>query len=278
MSTSPHPQANAKVAVMGAAGRMGRMITQVVLDDENLTLVGATTIAGCEFHGTDVGLLIAESPHAVGVALTSDTKSAIENADVIIDFTATGATLNHLSLCAELGVNAVVGTTGFTPEQEQQIADYAQKTGIVFAPNYSIGVNILLSLCEQVASMLPAEDFDIEVLEMHHKHKVDAPSGTALGLGRATAQGRGVDHEDVKQTVRSGITGARPQGEIGYATLRGGSVIGDHTVMFVSDEERIEIGHKAVNRALFAKGAVRAAKWVVTQPTKLYSMKDVIGL
>ena len=267
-----------KIAVMGAAGRMGRMITQVVLNDDNLQLVGATTVADCPFNGTDAGLLVAGSPREIGITVTSDTKSAIEPADVIIDFTATSATLNHLSLCAELGVNAVVGTTGFTPDEEQKIADYAQKTGIVFAPNYSVGVNILLSLCEQVASMLPAEDFDIEVLEMHHKHKVDAPSGTALGLGRATAQGRGVDHETVKQAVRDGITGARPQGEIGYATLRGGSVIGDHTVMFVSDEERIELGHKAVNRDLFAKGAVRAAKWVVSQPDKLYSMKDVIGL
>ena len=267
-----------KVAVMGAAGRMGRMLTQLVINDDSLQLVGATTLPDCEFHGTDAGLLIAGNPHETGVMLTSDTKSALADADVSIDFTVTGATLNNLSLCADMGVKAVVGTTGFTPDEEQQIANYAQKNGIVFAPNYSIGVNILLSLCEQVAGMLPAEDFDIEVLEMHHKHKIDAPSGTALGLGRATAQGRGVAHEAVKQTVRSGVTGARPQGEIGYATLRGGSVIGDHTVMFVSDEERIEIGHKAVNRDLFAKGAIRAAKWVVSQPNQLYSMKDVIGL
>ena len=267
-----------KIAVMGAGGRMGRMITQVLINDSTVELVAGTTIPDCSLLGTDLGLVVAENPKPLGIAMTDDTESAIAKADVIIDFTAVGATLNHLSLCAKHNTHAVIGTTGFTPEQEQTIADYAQKKACVLAPNYSVGVNILLSLCEQVAGLLPDDEFDIEVLEMHHKHKVDAPSGTALGLGRATALGRGVDHEKVKQTVRDGITGERPQGEIGYATLRGGSVIGDHTVMFASDDERIEITHKAVNRALFAKGAVRAAKWLPARPVGLYDMKDVIGL
>ena len=267
-----------KVAVMGAAGRMGRMITQVVLQDDKCQLVGATVSPNSEFNGTDAGLLIASAPTAVGVIATSDTQSALKDADLIIDFTTPEATLNHLSLCAELGVKAIVGTSGFSLDDEKQIANYAEKTGIVLAPNYSVGVNILMALCEQVAGMLPAEDFDVEILEMYHKHKAEAPSGTGLGLGRAIARGRGVDHEDVKQTVRDGVTGARPQGQIGYATMRGGAVIGDHMVSFVSDEERIELGHKAVNRDLFAKGALKAAKWIVTQPNKLYSMKDVLGL
>lgn len=267
-----------KIAVMGAGGRMGRMITQVLMQDDAIDLVAGTTIPHCPLLGTDLGLVVAENPTSLGIPITDNASDAITQADVIIDFTAVGATLNHLALCEQHGTKAVIGTTGFTPQQEQTIADYATKNGCIFAPNYSVGVNILLSLCEQVAGLLPADEFDIEILEMHHKHKVDAPSGTALGLGRATALGRGVDHEHVKKTVRSGITGARPQGEIGYATLRGGSVIGDHTVMFACDDERIEISHKAVNRALFAKGAVRAAKWLSTQPNGLYDMKDVIGL
>lgn len=267
-----------KLAIMGAGGRMGRMITQVAMADDTVQIVAGTTMAGDPIVGTDMGLLVAENPTPLNIMVTDNAESAIEQADVIIDFTAPNATLNHLSLCEKYTTHAIIGTTGFTSEQEQQITAYAQKTAHVFAPNYSVGVTILRSLCEQMGALLPAEDFDVEISEMHHKFKVDAPSGTALGLGKSVAQGRGVDHDTVKQAVRDGITGERPTGEIGYATLRGGSVIGDHTVMFASQGERLELTHRATDRTLFANGAVRAGKWVVAQSAGLYDMKHVIGI
>jgi 4-hydroxy-tetrahydrodipicolinate reductase len=196
---------------------------------------------------------------------------------VVIDFTSPQATVRHARLAASHGVALVVGTTGLGPADFEVLKSAAQSVAVVQAANMSVGVNLLLGLTRQVASIL-ADAYDIEIVEMHHRHKVDAPSGTALALGRAAADGRGVDLDAVSQRVRDGIIGARRQGDIGFAALRGGDVVGEHTVIFAGDGERIELSHKATSRAVFALGAIRAALWTVGQPPGLYSMRQVLGL
>jgi len=195
----------------------------------------------------------------------------------VIDFTSPVATVNHAKLAARHGTTLIVGTTGMLPDDIAQLQDSAQETTIIQAPNMSLGVNLAFAMTEKVAAMLP-DDWDIEIIEMHHKHKVDAPSGTALGLGRAAAKGRGVDLDDVAETVRDGVTGARTQGNIGFATLRGGDVVGDHTVIFAIEGERFELTHKASSRVIFARGAVQAALWSADKKTGFYDMQDVLGL
>jgi 4-hydroxy-tetrahydrodipicolinate reductase len=195
----------------------------------------------------------------------------------VIDFTAPAATLAHADLAAKFGTALIVGTTGLPASAKAKLKTSAKKTVIVQAPNMSTGVNVLLALTEKLAGVL-ADDYDIEIVEMHHRHKVDAPSGTALGLGEAAAKGRGVALEKVARRSRDGQVGARPKGEIGFATLRGGDVVGDHTVIFAADGERIEITHKASSREVFARGAVRAAMWAKKKKAGLYSMRDVLGL
>ena len=197
--------------------------------------------------------------------------------DVVIDFTIPAATLAHAKLAAEHGTAMVIGTTGLSEADMAEIAAAAENTAIVHAGNMSLGVNLLVVVAEQVAAAL-GSDYDIEVLEMHHKHKIDAPSGTALMLGKAAAQGRGVDHGDAAVMSREGETGARPEGAIGYATLRGGDVIGDHSVIFAGPGERIELTHKAGDRRLFGAGAIRAALWTEGKAPGLYTMRDVLGL
>ena len=264
-----------KIAIVGAAGRMGRMLIGAVLAAEGAQLAGGTEAAGHPDMGRDLGALIGVD--AAGVALSSDPCALFEIADAVIDFTVPTATAAHAALAAQNGTALIIGTTGLDTAQQGAVDAAGQKAVIVQAANYSVGVNVLLGLVEKAAEILP-DVYDIEVLDMHHHHKVDAPSGTALALGHAAAAGRGVVLDDVACKARDGIVGARPRGEIGFATLRGGDVVGDHTVMFAGSGERVEIAHKASSREVFANGAVRAALWGCTQQPGLYSMKDVLGL
>ncbi len=201
-----------------------------------------------------------------------------EKADVVIDFTAPAATLEYVRLAAQHRTALIIGTTGLTKDQEQEIKKAAEHTKILYAANMSIGVNLLLALVEQAAARLDEHLFDLEIVETHHKHKIDAPSGTALALGKAAAKGRHVDFESKKVEARYGITGGRSVGSIGFATMRGGAVVGEHTVRFIGDSEHIELSHKAQDRALFVKGALKTAPWLVKQPNGLYSMRDFLGL
>src|SRR5471032_2199303 len=256
-----------KIAIAGAAGRMGRMLVREIARTEGSSLAGALEHAGSNMIGTETG----------GVKIVSDAAAAIAAANVLIDFTVPAATVAHAQVCADKGVSMVIGTTGLDPEQTKAIHEAARKVPILWAANMSLGVNILLALVEKTASMLdPA--YDIEVLEMHHRHKIDAPSGTALALGRAAAAGRQVRLEDVWRKSRDGHTGARPAGEIGFATLRGGEEVGVHTVMFAAAGERLELSHRAFSRETYAAGAVRAALWLQGKKPGLYDMKDVLGL
>jgi len=222
-----------------------------------------------------LGTLVGAKP--VGVAVTTDAKALFAASDAVIDFTVPTATKMHADLAAATGRALIIGTTGLGDDVRAAIAAATKKAVVVQAPNMSVGVNVLLALTEKLAATLGPE-YDIDILEMHHRHKVDAPSGTALGLGEAAARGRNVALKDVARASREGQVGARPVGEIGFATLRGGDVVGDHTVVFAANGERIEVTHKASSREVFARGAVRAALWAKDRTPGLYSMRDVLGL
>lgn len=264
-----------KIAIVGCAGRMGRMLLSEVVATDGCTLAGGSSLPGSAEIGTDLGLLI--GPSALNITVSDSPDALFAEADAVIDFTAPDATAHHATLAARHNTALVVGTTGLSADHQAKLQDAARTVPVVFAPNMSVGVNLLFALTQKVAATLGVE-YDIEILEMHHRHKVDAPSGTALGLGRAAAAGRGVDLDSVKDVVRDGHTGARKEGAIGFATLRGGDVVGDHTVVFAGEGERIELTHKASSRAIFARGAVRAAQWCDGRPAGLYSMLDVLGL
>jgi 4-hydroxy-tetrahydrodipicolinate reductase len=264
-----------RVGIAGCGGRMGRMLLAEVLETEGARLAAGAEAPRSSAIGRDLGELAGAKP--IGVAATGDAGALFDAADVVIDFTLPEASVVHAELAAARGKALVIGTTGHDKAQGEAIRRAAARAPIVQAANMSVGVNLLLGLVEQVARTLGSE-FDIEVLEMHHRHKIDAPSGTALALGRAAAAGRGVDLDSVAQRVRDGHTGARRPGDIGFATLRGGDVVGDHVVIFAGTGERIELGHKAASRQLFAKGAVRAALWAAGKPPGFYGMKDVLGL
>ncbi len=264
-----------KIGIVGCAGRMGRMLVAEVLAAEGCSLAGGTEHGESPFLGQDVAALAGHEP--AGLAVTDDADALFAAADVIIDFTLPQATIGHGEAAARHGAAWVIGTTGLDGAQQAAVEKAAESTAVVQAANYSVGVNLLLGLTTQVAGILES-DYDIEILEMHHRHKVDAPSGTALALGHAAAEGRGVDLEAVSDKVRDGHTGARTVGDIGFATLRGGDVVGDHSVIFAADGERIALTHKASNRSVFARGAVRAARWSADQKPGLYSMRDVLGL
>lgn len=264
-----------KIAVVGAGGRMGRMLVREAFRNESCHLVAATDRADSDLLGQDAGS-VAGVP-ALGVAVTEDARAAFSAADAVIDFTTPAATVAHAELAAETGAILVSGTTGLGEADQAALEAAAARVPIVWAPNMSLGVNLLMALTEQVARALGPE-YDIEILEMHHRHKVDAPSGTALGLGRAAAAGRGVPLGDVSEHVRHGHTGARADGRIGFAVLRGGDVVGDHTVMFAGAGERLELTHKASSREIFARGAVTACLWARGRAPGLYGMKDVLGL
>jgi 4-hydroxy-tetrahydrodipicolinate reductase len=264
-----------KIGIVGCAGRMGRMLLGAVQATEGCEIAGGTEAPGAEAVGRDVGELIGLAP--LGLAVGADPVELFAKADAVIDFTAPAATVAHAELAAQAKVAHVIGTTGLDAAQEKAIERAALHTAVVKAANMSLGVNLLLALVERVAATLTA-DYDIEVLEMHHRHKVDAPSGTALALGRAAAVGRGVDLDAVAQRVRDGMTGERRRGDIGFATLRGGDVAGEHAVIFAGEGERLELAHKASSREVFARGAVQAALWTRDRGPGLYAMRDVLGL
>ena len=268
--------ADLRMVVMGAQGRMGRALISAIIEADGISLAGAVEREEAESIGMDAGLL-AGLP-AQDVDVTADLEAALEKADGLIDFTAPSATLAFAEIAARMGKIHVIGTTGMTADEEGQLAQIAAKGAVmVKSGNMSLGVNLLGKLVEQAARSLDA-DFDIEVVEMHHKHKVDAPSGTALLLGESAALGRDIDLHENAVMSREGITGARERGSIGFATLRGGSVIGEHTVILAGEGERIELTHKAQDRTVFARGAVKAALWAKGKDTGFYSMMDVLGL
>lgn len=264
-----------KIGVVGCAGRMGRMILRTIQESDGCVIAGGTEPSESALVGRDIGGLIGVDD--LGVTVDCDPLDLFAKADAVIDFTTPDASVKHAELAAQAKVAHVIGTTGLDAEQSAAIERAAHHTAIIHAPNMSLGVNLLTALVEQVAAALDP-DYDIEIVEMHHRHKVDAPSGTALALGQAAAAGRQVALDQVAQKVRDGVIGARRRGDIGFATLRGGDVPGDHTVIFAGDGERIELSHKASNREVFARGAVKAALWARGKGPGLYSMKDVLGL
>lgn len=264
-----------KIAVMGAAGRMGRELVRAIASQPGCAVSGATEAAGSAALGKDVGALAGLEP--IGVMVTSDAARVIGDADAIVDFTSPAASAEFSRLAAKSGTAHIIGTTGFDDKSEAAIAEAAKNIAIVKAGNMSLGVNLLAALTRQVAAAL-GNDFDIEIVEMHHRMKVDAPSGTALMLGEAAAAGRNLSLGERAVRVRDGHTGPRREGDIGFATLRGGSVVGDHTVIFAGEGERIELTHRAADRGIFARGAVKAALWAKGRAPGLYAMTDVLGI
>jgi len=264
-----------RLIVAGAGGRMGRTLVKAIAETKGLALAGAIEGPGSPLLGKDAGELAGTG--ASGVKITSDAAALIDKADGIVDFTIPAATVALAALAAKSGKVHVIGTTGCSAADDTRIADAAKTATIVKSGNMSLGVNLLAALTKRVAKTLDAA-FDIEVLEMHHNQKIDAPSGTALLLGQAAADGRGVDLKTHEVMSRVGHTGARKTGDIGFATLRGGSVVGEHTVMFAGPAERIELTHRAADRVIFARGALHAALWAAKQKPGLYSMLDVLGL
>ena len=267
-----------RIAVAGAGGRMGQALIEATLAASDLALAGALDLPGSAAAGQDAG---ARFGRVTGVAVGSDVDAALAAADVLIDFTRPAGTLAHLAACARHGTAAVVGTTGLSDAQKAELAAFGRAIPIVFAPNMSVGVNVLLRLVETAAQALGPE-FDIEILEMHHRHKVDAPSGTALGLGAAAAAGAGRSLAESAVYAREGVTGERKPGTIGFATLRGGDVVGEHAVIFAGAGERVELAHKATSRQNFATGALRAARYVAERRARrqpgVADMRDVLGL
>lgn len=264
-----------KLAIAGAGGRMGRELARIVHATEGCTLAGGLEAKGSPHVGTDCGELIGAG--RLGVAISDDPAAVLAGVDGIIDFTIPRATLSLVALTAAQKKIHVIGTTGIDAAGDDMIREAAARTTILKTGNFSLGVNLLAALVRKAAAAL-GEDFDIEVLEMHHRMKIDAPSGTALLLGKAAADGREVSLKEKSVRVRDGHTGARNSGDIGFATLRGGSVVGDHTVIFAGNGERLELRHVAESRELFARGAVRAALWAKGRAPGLYSMMDVLGL
>lgn len=264
-----------KIGIVGCAGRMGRMLLKEVLATEGCEVAGGTEREGSPSIGEDLGALAGEAP--LGIAVTADVKALFAAADAVIDFTAPAASVAHAKLAAETGTALVIGTTGLSEADLAAIAESGKSAAIVQSFNMSLGVNLLANLVEKAAAALGPE-FDVEIYEMHHKHKVDAPSGTAILLGEAAAKGRGVNLAEVSQRARDGHTGERRKGDIGFAALRGGDVVGDHIVMLAGAGERLELTHRASNRGIYASGAVRAAQWLQSRAPGVYAMTDVLGL
>ena len=263
-----------RIAVAGASGRMGRMLVEAVLAAPDCLLSGALDIASSAALGQDAG---AFAGRATAVLISSDVTMALAHAQVLIDFTRPEGTLAHLAVCRDLGVKAVIGTTGFNEAQKAEIAGHAEHIALVMAPNMSVGVNVVLKLLDHAARALNT-GYDIEVIEAHHRHKVDAPSGTALKMGEVLAQALGRDLKDCAVYAREGVTGEREPSSIGFATIRGGDIVGDHTVLFAGTGERIEISHKSSSRAGYAQGSLRAARFLAGRDRGLFGMNDVLGL
>ena len=264
-----------RIAVTGAAGRMGRNLVRAVLDADGVTLGAAVINPRSSLLGTDIGELVGAGK--IGVLTVGSLAEVADDFDVLIDFTTIDLTLQNLALCRKHRKQIVIGTTGFSEPQKQQIAAAGEAIGVVFAPNMSVGVNLCFKLLEVAARVL-SEDYDIEVIEAHHRHKVDSPSGTALRLGEVVAEALGRNLAECAVYGREGQIGPRPAKEIGFATVRAGDVVGDHTVLFATEGERVEITHKASSRMTFAKGAVRAAAWLQRHERGAYDMQDVLGL
>jgi len=263
-----------RIAIAGASGRMGHTLIEAVNAADDLVLAGALDVAGSPALGQDAAGFLGK---ASGVMVTADVRAGLAHADVLIDFTRPEGTLAHLDACRERGVKAVVGTTGFSDAQKSRIADHAQHIPIVLAPNMSVGVNVVLKLLDLAARSL-SHGYDIEIVEAHHRHKVDAPSGTALAMGEVVAKALGRDLKDCAVYAREGITGERAPSTIGFSAIRGGDIVGDHTVLFAGTGERIEISHRSSSRATYAQGSLRAARFVAGQTRGLFGMNDVLGL
>lgn len=261
-----------RIAIAGASGRMGRMLIEAVLNSTDLTLAAALDRPGSESLGQDAGQSVGVR---TGVVITDDV-NALSQADCLIDFTRPEGTLAHLEICAAHGVKCVIGTTGFDTEGKQAIRVAAQKTAIVFAPNMSVGVNATIKLLDMAARLLN-NGYDVEVFEAHHRNKVDAPSGTALAMGEAVANAWGVPLDDVADWARHGHTGPRETGHIGFSVVRGGDIVGDHTVYFCGTGERIEITHRSSSRATYAQGSLRAARYLARKEFGLFDMQDVLA-
>jgi 4-hydroxy-tetrahydrodipicolinate reductase len=263
-----------RIAVAGASGRMGHMLIEAVRNDPGCVLAGALDRQASPALGQDAGAFLG---HTTGVCIQSDLGLGLSQAQCLIDFTRPEGTMAHLAICRELGVRMVIGTTGFSEAQKAEIAEAAQHIAIVMAPNMSVGVNVTLKLLEMAAKAL-ATGYDIEIIEAHHRHKVDAPSGTALKMGEVIAQAIGRDLKSCAVYAREGHTGEREPSTIGFSTIRGGDIVGDHTVLFAGTGERIEVTHKSSSRSTYAQGSLRAAHFLASQPLGLFDMFDVLGL
>ncbi|MCT9812891.1 4-hydroxy-tetrahydrodipicolinate reductase [Acidovorax sp. Be4] len=263
-----------RIAVAGASGRMGRMLIEAIHNSPDCVLAGALDVPGSPALGLDASAFLG---HASGVTITSDLHQGLAEAQVLIDFTRPEGTLAHLQVCTELGVKLVIGTTGFSDAQKQTLAEGAQKVAVMLAPNMSVGVNVTLKLLEMAAKAL-STGYDIEIVEAHHRHKVDAPSGTALKMGEVIAEALGRDLNECAVYERYGHTGARDPSSIGFATVRGGDIVGDHTVLFAGIGERIEISHKSSSRETYAQGSLRAVHFLADKPHGMFDMFDVLGL
>jgi len=263
-----------KIAIAGATGRMGKMLIEAVLNAADTQLVGAIEHGSCAQLGEDAGAFLGKN---TGVVITADVTQALTSAEFLIDFTRPEGTMAHLTVAQKTGTKMIVGTTGLSSEQIASLKKASEKLPIVFAPNMSVGVNATFKLLEVAAKMLN-QGYDIEIIEAHHRHKVDAPSGTALKMGEVIADALGEKLDDVAVYAREGYTGERKEGSIGFATIRGGDIVGDHTVLFAGDGERIEISHKSSSRQSYAQGSLRAARFLQNQHSGLYDMQDVLGL
>ena len=262
------------ICIAGASGRMGRMLVEAVRAAPDCKLAGALDMAASPAIGTDASAFLG---HASGITITSDPRNGLRGVDVLIDFTRPEGTMAHITACRELGVSAVIGTTGLSGDQKAAIAAAAKDIAIVLAPNMSVGVNVTLKLLHMAARAL-ATGYDIEIIEAHHRHKVDAPSGTALKMGEVIAQALGRDLKDCAVYAREGVTGERDPSTIGFSSIRGGDIVGDHTVLFAGTGERIEITHRSSNRESYAQGSLRAARFLAGRKTGLFDMFDVLGL
>ncbi len=263
-----------RLAISGASGRMGHMLIEAAVNAPDVQLHAALDAPSSPALGADATAFLGRPS---GVVISADVRAGLQGTDVLIDFTRPEGTMAHLAVCRELGVRVVVGTTGFTDAQKAEIAEHAKHIAIVMAPNMSVGVNVVLKLLEMAGKAL-AEGYDIEVIEAHHRHKVDAPSGTALAMGEAVARAQGRSLKDCAVYAREGVTGERDPSTIGFATIRGGDIVGDHTVLFAGTGERIEITHKAASRVGYAQGSLRAARFLMAQAPGLYGMQQVLGL
>ena len=263
-----------RVAIAGASGRMGHMLIEAVMQANDCQLAGALDVPGSTALGRDAAGFLGRSS---GVHISADVHSGLANAQVLIDFTRPEGTLAHLAACRELGLKAVIGTTGFSDAQKAEIAAHAQHMAIVMSPNMSVGVNVVMRLLDMAARALH-QGYDIEVIEAHHRHKVDAPSGTALAMGEVVVAALGRNLKECAVYGREGVTGERDPSTIGFATIRGGDIVGDHTVLFAGTGERIEIAHKSSSRAGYAQGSLRAARFLADRAKGLFNMNDVLGL